>query len=50
MFSYDPETKLNIPVDVTVSFIIKDVLKIEEIDHAYSLKVNPQEIILKGQM
>ena len=36
--SYDPVSKANVPVNVTVSFVINDILKIEEIDHIYLLK------------
>ena len=37
-FSYDEETRTNIPVNVNVSFSLKDMLKIEEINHIFTLK------------
>ena len=37
-FTYDEETMTNIPVNINVSMSITDILKIEEVDHTYTLK------------
>ena len=37
-FIYDQENKKNIPVNVNISMAIRDVLKIKEVDHVFSLK------------
>ncbi|XP_023325929.1 uncharacterized protein LOC111699471 isoform X1 [Eurytemora carolleeae] len=37
-FKVDPITKANIPANVNISFVIRDVLKIEEKDHVYTMK------------
>ena len=37
-FSFDKENNLNIPVNINVSMSIIDIIKIEEVDHVYTLK------------
>jgi len=37
-FIYDQITKQNIPVNINISMAIRDVLKIEEVDHIFTLK------------
>ena len=37
-FSFDREKNANIPVTINVSMSVIDILKIEEVDHVYTLK------------
>ena len=37
-FSFDKVNNLNIPVNINVSMSIIDIIKIEEVDHVYTLK------------
>ena len=37
-FSYDRENNVNTPVKINVSMSVIDILKIEEVDHIYTLK------------
>ena len=37
-FIYDRQTKTNIPVNINISMALRDVLKIEEINHIFTLK------------
>ena len=37
-FSYDREKDVNLPVNINVSMSVIDILKIEEVDHVYTLK------------
>ena len=37
-FSYNKATKKTSPVSINVSMSVMDVLKIEEVDHVYTLK------------
>lgn len=37
-FTYDKATKKNTPASINVSMSIMDVLKIEEVNHVYTLK------------
>ena len=37
-FSYNKATKLTSPVGINVSMSVMDVLKIEEVNHVYTLK------------
>ena len=48
--SYDPVSKANVPVNVTVSFVINDILKIEEIDHIYLLKEWLIDLIIHNRL
>ena len=38
-FSYDEDLDSTIPVKVNISVSIKDILKIEEINHVFTVKV-----------
>ena len=38
-YRYDIANQKNIPVNVNISLTLKDVIKIEEINHAFTLKV-----------
>ena len=37
-FSFDRVNNVNIPVTINVSMSVIDILKIEEVDHVYTLK------------
>jgi len=39
LFRYDIVNESNVPVKVNISFAIKDVISIQEINHAFTLKV-----------
>ena len=37
-FSFDRDENVNIPVTINVSMSVIDILKIEEVNHVYTLK------------
>ena len=37
-FSFDKVNNINIPVNINVSMSVIDIIKIEEVDHIYTLK------------
>ena len=37
-FVFDEDTWSNIPANVSVSMAVTDILKIEEVDHVYTMK------------
>ena len=37
-FSFDKEKNVNIPVNINVSMSVIDIIKIEEVNHIYTLK------------
>ena len=47
VLSYDAVNETNIPVNVNISLALKDLLKIEEINHVFTLKASREKHFIR---